>query len=86
MSEEEKKNKDPIETVPEVMKNVFAGITVASDEDIAKREEEIRKYEEEQRKANRERNFLNSGIAEKFENVELSDILEAGIAEMKDKE
>lgn len=86
MSEEEKKNKDPIKTVPEVMKSVFAGITVASDEDIAKREEEIRKYKEEQRKANRERNFLNSGIAEKFENVELSDILEAGIAEMKDKD
>ena len=86
MNEEEKKNKDLIKTSEEVLKSVFSGLTVGTDEEVAAREEEIRKHDEKVRKEARENSFLNSGIAEKFKSVELSDILRSGIAEMKDKD
>lgn len=86
MNEVEKKNKDLIKTPEEVLKSVFSGLTVGTDEEVAAREEEIRKHDEKVRKEARENSFLNSGIAEKFKSVELSDILRSGIAEMKDKD
>ena len=86
MNEEEKKNKDPVKTPKEVFKSVFSGLTVGTDEEVAARDEEIRKHDEEVRKEARENSFRNSGIAEKFKSVELSDILRSGIAEMKDKD
>lgn len=82
----DEKKKDPIKTVPQVFNSVFAGIRVCSDEEIAERDEEIRREEEARRRESREAMFKNSGIAEKFMRVELKDILQSGIAEMKDKD
>ena len=63
-----------------------AGISILSDEEAAARDEEIRQMDAENLRKAREENFRRSGIAEKFINVELSELVESGIAEMKDKD
>lgn len=83
MSEEEKPD---FVKADEAFKNVLGGITVVSAEEAEKRDKEIREFEAERLREARENAYQKSGIGEKFLKVELSDLVESGIAEMKDNE
>lgn len=68
----------------ETIKNILSGITVVSDEEAAERDRQILEIEAENLRKAREEMYQKSGIADKFAAVELSDLVETGIAEMKD--
>lgn len=84
MTDKHEKGKGPIKKAGEMAKNIFAGIQLGTDEEIAEREAELTRAEAEQLKQAREKSFLKSGIAKKLENVDIADLVKSGIAEMKD--
>ena len=65
---------------------IINSMSIISNEEAKKRDEEIKKYEAENLRKARESMYRNCGIAEKFENVELYDLVKSGIAEMRDKD
>lgn len=81
---DEKKNEEPIKKADKAFKDVLAGVRLGTDEEIAERDAEIARMETERLKESRESMFLRSGIAEKLKSVNLSELLESGLAEMKD--
>lgn len=83
MDEDKKPEFKPVE---DVVKRAAGNVGVVSDEEAAKRDEEIRRIEAENLRKAREEMYRKSGIAKKFEAVELSDLVRSGIAEMKDKD
>lgn len=81
---DKKKDEEPIKKADGVLKNVLADVRLGTDEEIAELDAEIARMETERLKESRESMFLRSGIAEKLKSVNLSELLESGLAEMKD--
>lgn len=82
----EEKDKKDFEPVKNIFENLLGGMTVVSDEEAKRRDEEIAQIDAENLRRAREEMFRKSGIAEKFADADLKDILSSGIAEMKDHE
>ena len=75
-----------VKKLDSAFQRVLNSMTVIPVEEAAKRDAEILAAEAENTRNSRETLYRNCGIAEKFERVELADLVKAGLAEMRDKD
>ena len=75
-----------IKPAQNLVSSLFEKFNQIKDEEAESYERELEEKKAEITRQRREEAYIKSGIAEKFEKVELSDLLQSGLAEMRDKD